>query len=62
MLFFEILFDYSNRFIHKFFQQFFPMEKKHFAQPFIDGKDDMAMVYLEYVLFQQPRPFFCLSA
>jgi hypothetical protein len=62
MLFFEILFDYSNRFIHKFLQQFFPMEQKHFPQPFIDRKDDVAVVHLKYVLFQKPRPFFRLSA
>jgi len=62
MLRLEILFDHTNRFIHKFFQQFFPMKQKHFPQPFIDREDDVAMVHLEYVLFQEPCPFFCLSA
>jgi hypothetical protein len=38
------------------------MEQKHFPQPFINRKDDMAVVHLEYVLFQEPRPFFRLSA
>ena len=61
MLLLKIRFDNTNCFIHKCFKQFFPMKQKHFPQPFINREDDVAVIDLEYVLFQQPCPFLCLS-
>lgn len=52
VLLLKIRFDDTNSLIHKFFEQFFPMEQKYFAQSFVYREDDMAVVNSEYILLK----------
>jgi len=38
------------------------MKQKDFPQSFVNREDDMAVVDLEYILFQETCPFLCFSA